>query len=175
MAVCCSSNHQFSGEFVSIDARANTIKDIIVFGENCVTSIILRWRRQRTIWSGETTREQKRTTTHVTRQTSGDSKGRKRKSEEKTKMHSYVILIISTAWLHDAASFLVMRGAECRPFLFRSVHKLLNLTTRLYDFRETLPAVLRGQQLLVSQVAASPCASTLYNSGCEGSYLFHYY
>ena len=100
---------------------------------------------------------------------SGDSSRRIRESEEKTQMHSYVVLIIlSTAWLHDA-SCLVMRRAGCRPFWSVSVHKLLKLTTRLYDFRETLPAVLRGQQLLVSQVAASPCASTLYNSGCEGS------
>ena len=102
---------------------------------------------------------------------SGDSSRRIRESEEKTQMHSYVVLIIlSTAWLHDA-SCLVMRRAGCRPFLFRSVHKdkLLKLTTRLYDFRrETLPAVLRQQQL-VSQVAARPCASMHYNSGCKGS------
>ena len=64
---------------------------------------------------------------HAGHKMSGDSRGRKRKSEEKTQMHSYVVLIISTAWLHDAASCLAMR-AGCRPFLFRSVHKdkLLN-------------------------------------------------
>jgi len=86
---------------------------------------------------------------------SGDSKGKERKSEEKTQMHSYVVLIISTAWLHDAASCLVMRRAGCRPFwpVLVSVH----------DFRETLPAILRQQQL-VSQVLARPCASILYTS-----------
>jgi len=70
-------------------------------------------------------------------------------------MHSYVVLIISTAWLHDAASCLVMRRAGCRPFwpVLVSVH----------DFRETLPAILRQQQL-VSQVLARPCASILYTS-----------
>jgi len=89
-------------------------------------------------------------------------------------MHSYVVLIISTAWLHDAASCLVMRRAGCRPFWSVSVHKLLKLTTRLYDFRETLPAILRQQQL-VNQVAARPCASIHYNSGCKGLKLFHHY